>query len=73
MLFNYSIYITNNKYVYFYRLWKKNCDKKKIVYLDHQRLDEISNIYSDITLVNVDHLVDTEVNYDIYLSNITFY
>lgn len=42
------------------RLWKKNKDKKKIVYLNQQRLDEISNMFNDVNLVNVDHLVDTE-------------
>lgn len=42
------------------RLWKKNNDKKKIVYLNQQRLDEISNMFNDVNLVDVGHLVDTE-------------
>ncbi|XP_016658195.1 uncharacterized protein LOC100161585 isoform X2 [Acyrthosiphon pisum] len=42
------------------RLWKKNKDKKKIVYLNQQRLDEISNMFNGVHLVNVDHLEDTE-------------
>ncbi|KAF0769800.1 Centrosomal protein, partial [Aphis craccivora] len=42
------------------RLWKKNNDKKKIVYLNQQRLDEISNMFNDVNLVDVSRLVDTE-------------
>jgi len=53
--------------VFFYRLWKNNNDKKKIVYLNQQRLDEISNMFNDVSLVDVSHLVDTEVNYNVYL------
>jgi len=59
--------IGNNKYIYFYRLWKKNEDKKKIAYLNQQRLDEISNMFNGVNFVNVDHLEDTEVNNKIYL------
>ncbi|XP_022167915.1 uncharacterized protein LOC111032049 isoform X2 [Myzus persicae] len=42
------------------RLWKKNKDKKKIAYLNQQRLNEISKMFNGINLVNVDHLEDTE-------------
>ncbi|XP_025209054.1 uncharacterized protein LOC112604302 isoform X2 [Melanaphis sacchari] len=42
------------------RIWKKNNDKKKTVYLNQQRLDEISNMFNDVNLVDVGHLVDTE-------------
>lgn len=61
------MYIGNNKYIHFYRLWKKNKDKKKIAYLNQQRLDEISNMFNGVNLVNVEHLEDTEVNNKIYL------
>ena len=60
------MYVIDNWYVYFYRLWKNNNDKEKIVYLNQQRLDEISNMFNDVSLVDVSHLVDTEVSY-IYL------
>lgn len=54
--------------MYIFRLWKKNKDKKKIAYLNQQRLNEISKMFNGINLVNVDHLEDTEVNYNMYLN-----
>ncbi|KAL4149337.1 hypothetical protein QTP88_003302 [Uroleucon formosanum] len=42
------------------RLWKKNNDKKKILHLNLQHLDKISNMFNGIHLVNVDRLEDTE-------------
>lgn len=46
----------------YFRLWKKLKNEKKKLYPDQQRLNEISNMFDGINLVNVNHLADSEVN-----------
>lgn len=37
-------------------------NEKKTMYPDHKRIDEVSNMFNDMNVVNVDHLADNEVN-----------